>query len=146
MFRDLFDDGINLAVNGFPIGGRLAAAIASNASSLKRDAEATAYFFNADGTPKAVGTVLRNPAYGHALGAYASQGANAIMTGPIAADIIAKIQSTVGADGQPTTPGKTTLADLAAYQIKKRAPVCTTYRAYTVCGMGPPTSGGITAS
>ena len=68
------------------------------------------------------------------------------MTGPIAADIIAKIQSTVGADGQSTTPGKTTLADLAAYQIKKRAPVCTTYRAYTVCGMGPPTSGGITVA
>jgi gamma-glutamyltranspeptidase/glutathione hydrolase len=145
-FRDLFDDGIDLATNGFQIGGRLAAAIASNASSLKRDAEATAYFFNADGTPKAVGTVLRNPAYSHALGAYASQGANAIMTGPIAADIIAKIQSTVGADGQPTTPGKTTLADLAAYQIKKRTPVCTTYRAYTVCGMGPPTSGGITVA
>ena len=35
----------------------------SNAASLKRDAEATAYFFNADGTPKALGTVLKNPAY-----------------------------------------------------------------------------------
>ena len=46
----------------------------------------------------------------------------------------------------PITPGKTTLADLAAYQAKKREPVCTSYRAYWVCGMGPPSSGGITVA
>ncbi len=145
-FRDLFADGIGLAASGFPIGGRLAAAIASNAAALKRDPEAAAYFFNADGTPKALGTILVNPAYAQALAAFATNGADAIMTGPIAADIVAKIGVTVGADGLPTTPGKTTLADLAAYRARKRDPVCTTYRAYTVCGMGPPTSGGITVA
>ena len=145
-FKDLFGDGIRLATNGFQIGGRLAAAIASNAASLKRDPEATAYFFNADGTPKALGTVLTNPAYAQSLTLLAANGANAIMTGQIGADIVAKIAVTVATDGTPITPGKTTVADLAAYQVKKRDPVCTTYRQYTVCGMGPPTSGGITVA
>ena len=145
-FKDLMNDGISLATNGFKIGGRLAAAIVANAASLKRDADATAYFFNADGTPKALGTVLTNPAYAASLTAYANGGADAIMTGPIAADIVAKIATTRAVDGTAITPGKTTLADLAAYQAKRRDPVCTTYRAYYVCGMGPPTSGGITVA
>ena len=81
-FKDLMNDGIGLATNGFKIGGRLAAAIASNATNLKRDAEATAYFFNADGTPKALGTVLTNPAYAASLTAYANGGADAIMHRP----------------------------------------------------------------
>ena len=139
----LFTDAINLATNGFPIGGRLQAAIVSNAASLKRDVDATAYFFNVDGSAKALGTVLKNPAYAASLTAMAAGGADAIMTGKIGADIIAKIGTTTAVDGTAITPGKTTLADLAAYRVKKRAPVCTTYRAYSVCGMGPPTSGGI---
>ena len=146
VWKDLFADAIALSTNGFKIGGRLAAAISSNATSLKRDAEATAYFFNADGSPKALGTVLTNPAYAASLTAFANGGADAIMTGPIAQDIVAKIATTTAVDGSPITPGKTTLADLAAYQAKKRDPVCTTYRSYWVCGMGPPTSGGITVA
>lgn len=145
-FKDLFGDAIALANNGFKIGGRLAAAIASNAASLKRDAEATAYFFNADGSPKALGTVLTNPAYAQSLTAFANGGADAIYTGQIGADIVAKIGVTRAVDGTAITPGKTTAADLAAYQVKRRDPVCTTYRAYWVCGMGPPTSGGITVA
>jgi len=142
-WKGLFDDAISLATNGFPIGGRLAAAIASNASSLKRDAEATAYFMNADGSPKALGTILKNPAYADALTQMSQSGANALYTGPIAQDIVAKIAVAKGADGSTLTPGKTTLSDLAGYQAKVREPVCTTYRAYWVCGMPPPSSGGI---
>lgn len=145
-WKDLFGDAISLSTNGFPIGGRLAQAIASNATNLKRDPEATAYFFNADGTPKALGTILKNPAYANTLSAMAAQGADALYKGQIANDIIAKIGSTVAADGTPTTPGKTTLADLAAYEAKLRTPVCVTYRAYWICGAPPPTSGGITVA
>jgi gamma-glutamyltranspeptidase/glutathione hydrolase len=142
-WKDLFTDAINLATNGFPIGGRLQAAIVGNAASLKRDADATAYFFNADGSAKALGTILKNPAYASSLTTIAAGGANAFYTGRIAADIIAKIGITTAVDGSAITPGKTTLADLAGYQVKKRDPVCTTYRSHWVCGMGPPTSGGI---
>jgi gamma-glutamyltranspeptidase / glutathione hydrolase len=146
-WNSLFGDAIGLATNGFQIGGRLAAAIASNAAALKRDPEATAYFFNADGTPKALGTLLTNPAYAQSLTLLAANGADAIYTGQIGSDIIAKIAVTSAPDGTPTTPGKTTLDDLAAYQAKVRDPVCTTYRnTYWVCGAPPPTSGGITVA
>ena len=37
------------------------------------------------------------------------------------------------------------LDDLASYEAKKREPVCAPYRAYRVCSMPPPTSGGLTA-
>jgi gamma-glutamyltranspeptidase/glutathione hydrolase len=39
-----------------------------------------------------------------------------------------------------------TTADLAAYQAKLRAPVCAPYRAYRICGVGPPASGATTVS
>ena len=146
-WKGLFDDAIALSTNGFPIGGRLAAAIVSNEVGLKRDAEATAYFFKADGTPKTLGTILKNPAYANSLTAWSTGGADAIMTGKIAQDIVNKIAETKAASDQSAiTPGKTTLADLAAYQAKVRVPICTTYRTYTVCGMPPPTSGGITVA
>ena len=36
-----------------------------------------------------------------------------------------------------------TLDDLKAYEVEEREPVCGPYRAYTVCGMGPPSSGAV---
>jgi len=46
----------------------------------------------------------------------------------------------------PKTSFELTLADLRTYQAKRRAPVCIRYRVYTVCGMGPPSSGGVTVA
>jgi len=37
-----------------------------------------------------------------------------------------------------------TVADIATYSAKPRPPVCGTYRAYRICGMGPPSSGATT--
>jgi len=37
-----------------------------------------------------------------------------------------------------------TEADLAAYRVIEREPVCQPYRSYRVCGMGPPSSGALT--
>ena len=34
--------------------------------------------------------------------------------------------------------------DLLNYEVKERNPVCSLYRKYKVCGMGPPSSGAIT--
>ena len=142
-WKDLFGYGITLASDGFPIGGRMAAAISGSAASLKRDAEATAYFFNADGTPKALGTRLQNPAYARTLTTLATQGADAFYTGAIAQGIVDKIRVTEAVDGSAITPGKTTLSDLSNYKAKRRDPVCGTYRDHYVCSMSPPSSGGI---
>ena len=145
-WKDLFQSGIQLATDGFVISGRLFAAIEAQRTDLLRDADAKAYFLNADGTSKTLGTLLRNPAYATTLSRLAAGGADALYTGPIAQAIIDKINVTAAVDGTPITPGKTTLADLAAYKAKKRTPICTTYRVYWVCGMPPPSSGGITVA
>ena len=146
-WKELFQPGIQLATDGFAISGRLAAAIAGSRSNLLADAEAAATYFNADQSPKALGTTLKIPAYAATLTAIADNGVDAFYTGPIAQAIVDKIG--VGsnvATGAAITPGRTTLADLAAYQAKKREAVCTSYRAYWVCGMPPPSSGGITVA
>ncbi len=143
-WKDLFQPAIALATDGFPISGRMADAIAGARTNFLRDAEASATYLNTDGTAKVLGTVFKLPAYAASLNALAAGGADALYTGALAQAIVSKIGATVGADGVPITPGKTTLADLAGYQAKKREPVCTTYRIYWVCGMGPPSSGGIT--
>ncbi len=142
-WNGLFDAGITLARDGFPISGRMADAIAGNAASLRRDPDAAALYLNADGTPRALGSRFLNPDYAQVLQRLASGGADAFYTGEIAQGIVAKIGMSQTADGSPMTPGLTTLADLQNYQAKKREAVCTTYRNYWVCGMPPPSSGGI---
>ena len=146
-WRDLFGSGVQLATDGFKISGRLADAIVANRSNLLVDADATAYFL--DAAPgyavKPLGTLLKNPAYAATLTALANNGADALYTGAIASDIVAKIKATTGSGPSaiPLTPGLTELSDLSGYTAVKRNPVCTTYRSWWVCGMGPPSSGGI---
>ena len=144
-WASLMEPGTALATNGFAISGRLADAIEGNRTQLMRDAEATAYFLNADFSGKKLGTTLKNPAYAATLQAMAAGGANALYTGPIAQAIVDKIKITSGGATSTTaiTPGLTELSDLANYKAIKRTPVCSNYRGYVVCGMGPPSSGGI---
>ena len=144
-WHSLYDEAIDLAEDGFKIPGRLAAAIQSNANSLALDGNAMRTFFYPDGTPRGVGERMTNPEYAKTLEAIAAQGANALHQGPIAARLIAKAQQSVGDDAAqtPITPSLMTLNDLANYKALKRSAVCSDYRGYKVCGMPPPSSGGI---
>ena len=145
-WNKLFDEGINLSTNGFLIPARLGSAISSSASSLKLDANAVATYFHEDGTPRAAGETMTNLPYAQTLKTLADQGADALYTGTLAEHIVAKAAQSVGDDAAktPITPSLMTMADLAAYQAKKREPACTSYRgAYYLCSMAPPSSGGI---
>jgi gamma-glutamyltranspeptidase/glutathione hydrolase len=133
----LFQPAIDLAENGFAISPRLHALIA-NDEHLKRFEPVRSYFYTANGTPKDVGTVLVNKPLAATFRAIAEGGPAVFYAGKIAADIVA------GVSQAPVNPGDITLADLAAYQAKQRPPVCGPYRIYVVCGMGPPSSGGLT--
>ena len=132
----LFTPAIALAEKGFNLSPRLYAQ-AQRARSLKDLPAAAAYFLGADGKPKPVGTLIRNSAYADTLKRIAADGANAFYTGEIARDIVAAVRNAA------RNPGRMTLADLTGYQAKTRAPVCSLYRSWVVCGMPPPTSGGI---
>ena len=144
-WSELFQPAVKLASDGFRISGRMAAAISGARNDLLRDPDARAYFLNEDLSAKALGTVIKNPDYAATLNSIAQGGANAFYTGPIAQSIVDKIK--VGTGGVTTTvvitPGLTEMSDLAGYRAIRRTPVCGNYRSTVVCGMGPPSSGGI---
>jgi gamma-glutamyltranspeptidase / glutathione hydrolase len=137
----LFEPAIALAENGFNVSPRLHALVEFDARFLKTDPVAAAYFFDADGAPRAVGAALRNPALAAVLRRIAREGPDAFYKGAVAQAIVDKVQS------HPTNPGRMTLADLSGYQAKQRVPICFPYtartHAYRVCGFPPPGSGAI---
>jgi gamma-glutamyltranspeptidase/glutathione hydrolase len=138
----LFAPAMELAADGFPIGGELALAIARSAAELATDADAAEIYLDG-GRARALGATLRNPAYATTLAAVAAGGADAFYAGEIAQAIVDEIRTSRSAGGAPITPGSTSVADVAGYQAKRRDPVCIAYRAHWVCGMPPPSSGGI---
>lgn len=135
-WADLIAPALKLAEEGFAISPRLNGLLAGD-KDLPKNPRASAYFYEADGQPKAVGTILKSPAFAETLRAIAAQGADALYKGPIAEDIITTIAE------HPGNPGDMTLADLAAYKVEEREPVCGTYRVWKLCGMGPPSSGAV---
>ncbi|MEE2860727.1 MAG: gamma-glutamyltransferase [Pseudomonadota bacterium] len=133
----LFEDGIRLAEEGFTVSPRLAGLVADEGEALSRYPATTDYFFPG-GDPVAQGTTLTNPAYAETLRMLAADGADVFYTGEIAQDIVAAVR------GAGDNPGLLSLQDLAAYDVVERPAVCVEYRDHDVCGMGPPSSGGLT--
>lgn len=132
----LFGPAIQLSQDGFPVSQRLNGLLKWD-QALKRDPVAAAYFYDKNGQPWPVGHVLKNPALALTLREIARGGADAFYKGRIARDIAAKVAS------HPGNPGKLTAQDIAGYRARVREPVCSDYKAWTVCGMPPPSSGGI---
>ncbi len=133
----LFDDAVALAEDGFTVSDRLAELVAEDVERLGRY-PATAAYFLPGGSAITSGAILTNPAYAETLRTFAAEGASAFYEGEIAEGIVAAVR---GAEGNP---GLLSLEDLALYEVKERPPVCVGYRGADVCGMGPPSSGGLT--
>lgn len=89
--------------------------------------------YMANGTPKRVGDIVRNPALAATLDQLATLGAEAFYTGDLAHRIVADMQ----AHG-----GLMTLADLAGFRVRRAPPLTIPYRGWTV-GVPPPPAGGI---
>ena len=131
----LFEPAIRLSEQGFAISPRLHSLIAAD-RFIPQSPEMAAYFLNADGTPKATGTRLKNPALAAVFKRIAKEGPDALYHGPIADEIARKVQGHRNA-------GSLSRADLAGYVAKERAPLCSDYKRWKICGMPPPSSGGI---
>ncbi len=137
-WKDLFEAAITLSEKGFAISPRLHFLL-NRDKFLKTKTKAAAYFYDSEGMAKPVGHILKNPELAQSLRTIASTGINAFYRGKIAQEIVKAVHE------DPENPGLLTLDDLAHYVPKKRDAVCQMYRANKVCGMGPPTSGGITS-
>src|SRR5260221_5809048 len=109
-WKALFQPAIQLAENGFRLSPRLLANLQDqDAKTLRNDPAAAEYFLQADGTPKPLGTVLRNPEFASVLRDIADRGPVAVYEGPVARDIVAKVR------GHASNPGLLTEADLAGH-------------------------------
>jgi len=138
-WAELLQPTIDLATEGFEISGRLAGAIAeAQLEALDKFETTKAYFFQEDGSPKPAGTLLQNAEFAASLELIAAERSQAFYEGPIGEAIVDAVAST------KDNPGIMTMEDLAGYEVVEREPVCHPYRSYRVCGMGPPTSGGLT--
>ena len=135
-WAELFEPAIALSEAGFEISPRLAK-LAGWAPTLGRMSVAATYFLDTDGKAKPAGTLLQNPDFAVGLRSIAVGGANAFYRGRLAGEIIAAVT------GAEINPGDLARSDLARYETVERSPVCLPYRDRKVCGMGPPSSGGI---
>ncbi len=133
----LFAPAISLAEDGFTVSARMAGAIADGADRLRTFTGTASYFFP-DGDALQAGDTLVNDDYANTLRLIAAHGSDVFYSGPIADDIVATVRTAAG------NPGVLSRADLANYRVIERDPVCVTYRAHEVCGMGPPSSGALT--
>lgn len=135
----LFRPAIKLAEDGFAVSPRLHKMLARQGPK-RFFPKARRYFFDANGKAWPEGQQLANPEFAKTLRAIAKGGADVFYKGPIAQRILTAVQKA------PTHKSDMTAADLAGYQAKRRPPVCAPYRRYKVCGMGLPSSGGLTVA
>lgn len=135
-WANLFAPAIKLASDGFAVSDRLHMLLVGD-KFLSRYPSARSYFYHPDGTPLAAGETLKNPQLARIFTEVAMRGADAFYQGMVAQEIVDAVHTA-------SPPGDVTIADLANYRAKERGPVCGSYRIWRVCGMGPPSSGGVT--
>jgi gamma-glutamyltranspeptidase/glutathione hydrolase len=132
----LFQPAIRLARDGFKMTPRLHNSLLKYSATGALSAQARDIFYQPDGQPKPIGTLIRNPAFAAYLQQVAKLGADSFYVGPNAQAIAAAVTNA------PHNPARMTTGDIASYEAKPKPPLCGVYRGYRICGMGPSTSGG----
>ena len=132
----LFQPAIRLARGGWVATPRFATGLRENGGHISP--ELRAIFTGPGGRALQPGDRLFNPAQAALFERLARLGADSFYVGPQAARLVQTV------NGATRNPSRMSAGDLATYQAKPRPPVCIRYRVYRVCGMGPPSSGGIT--
>jgi gamma-glutamyltranspeptidase/glutathione hydrolase len=67
----------------------------------------------------------------------ALNGSKSFYSGEIAKGIVNTVQN------KNNNPGVLSLSDLNNYKVKEREAICSKYRGFDICGMGPPSSGAL---
>ena len=135
-WRHLFRPAIKLAETGFAISPRLAKLLGRE-KILRKTPAALGYFYTEGGKNQPIGTLIKNEALAKTLRKIADNGAGIFYQSEIAYDIVDTVRRT------NNNPSGMTLDDVVTYQAVKRPPVCSPYRQWQICGMGPPSSGGL---
>ncbi len=142
---DALVSAIDLAENGFRVSSRLAESVLS--TRLMNEPGNPAYdearkLFIPKSVPIKSGDLLVQSDLAKTFKKLAQEGVSAFYSGEIAQAIVDTQRNT--RDGNPDGVGRMQLADLAEYGIAIRKPVYGRYRNFTIAGMPPPSSGGLT--
>jgi gamma-glutamyltranspeptidase/glutathione hydrolase len=137
---------IRIARKGFTVDATLAGQIKQNRDRFDDLPATAAIYLDPDGTPRDVGSTLRNPDLARTYERIGRIGARGFYRGPVAQAIVRTVRTPPVGPGANHVyrPGLMDAADLRAYRAPERAPIHTTYRGADVYGMGPPSSGGTT--
>jgi gamma-glutamyltranspeptidase/glutathione hydrolase len=119
-WHELFGAAIRIAEDGFEVSPKLKQALERERSMRE--------FYSGDR--------IKNSRYADTLRAIARGGAGVFYQGDIAKDMVLAVRT-------HAKPGDLTEDDLRKYRAVEREPVCGPYRAWRICSMGPPSSGGI---
>ncbi len=149
-WNSLFAAAIDQASQGFIVTKRIDYDLHETSYDFaeRHTPDVISYFSDAKGNFLTAGARLKNPAYAQTLMLLAAQRSDALRTGKIAEDIVAKTHA-------DPLPGTMTLDDLKTYKVGVHAaapyattgdytdkPLCVPYRAYIVCTNNVP-SGGV---
>ena len=137
-WRSLLKPAIELASKGFIVSPRMANAVVNDQSRLETDEDAAQYFFP-EGKPIQQGNVLKNPNYADTLSLLAKHGGDYFYHSGISQAITKKVHGA-------KYSGFLAQKDFDKYQVIERPAICSDFRQYQVCGMGPPSSGAIAVS
>jgi gamma-glutamyltranspeptidase/glutathione hydrolase len=135
-WETLFEPSIRMARDGIVVTERFSRFTGFRADLLKVSPSAAA-FLGPDGKAWPAGHVLKQPELARTLEDIARSGPDAFYSGRIGTAIVEAVRTA------PVNPADLTLADLKAYRVTERAPLCGRYRDKRICSMGPPSAGGI---
>lgn len=145
-FRQLLAPAIDVARQGFVVDATFVAQTEPNVPWFDDIPSTAALYLDPDGTPRDVGSVVRNPDLARTYERIARLGAKGFYRGVVAAAMRKAVRRPPVGPGADKTwrPGLMTMRDLHRYQAPERAPTRVGYRGLDVYSMGPPSSGGST--
>ena len=147
--EDALEAGIRVARRGFTVDQTFFDQVEAARDYFDDVPSTRALYLDPDGTPRDVGSVIRNPDMARTYQRMADRGVRrGFYSGPVAQAMVAAAQRPPVAPeaNHVWRPGLMTTDDLRRYTAPERAPTRSTYRGLDVYGMGPPSSGGTTVA
>jgi gamma-glutamyltranspeptidase/glutathione hydrolase len=138
--------GIRVAREGFTVDPTFVAQTTPNLDWFNDIPSTAALYLDPDGTPRDVGSTLRNPDLATTYRRMGERGVGWFYGGRLASAMADAAQHPPKAPdaNHAWRPGLMTTGDLGRYRAIERRPTRSGYRGLEVWGMGPPSSGGST--
>ncbi|AUX38937.1 gamma-glutamyltransferase [Sorangium cellulosum] len=146
--KDVLQRAIQVAEAGFEIDQTFFEQTGRNLARFQAITSSKELFLEPDGEARPVGTIFKNPDLARTYRLIADGGEKAFYEGEIAEAIVAAVLEPPIEPGSTlkVRPGVIAPSDLQDYEVRVRPALSTTYRDYTIHGVGLPSSGGITVA